>query len=115
MERRQFPVIFEDDANGTVHASIVGLPGVFGVGDTRGQAERAIKEAFELYLDHHALPVVRGLVKVLRLDQGVRTRQVTWASVGTLRPPVRSAAKIRAARMNGRKGGRPRKAVATAR
>ncbi len=48
---KQYAVLYEPSADGTVGAYVPDLPGCFSSGTDREDAERQIKEAIELYLD----------------------------------------------------------------
>jgi predicted RNase H-like HicB family nuclease len=45
-----YPVVLEHEANGTVSAYVVGLPGVFAAADTEAAAARAIRSALRAHL-----------------------------------------------------------------
>ena len=118
---QHYPVVVEREDNGTFSAWVAGLPGVYASADTAAVAKRAIRTALAAHLT--ALSELgrdstsRGEVVVLRYDGSARTRKerLTFVGLGALLGRTTSAAKAEAARRNGRKGGRPRQAVAKGR
>ena len=73
-----FPIIVEQESNGTFSAWVAGLPGVYAAANTAAVAKRAIRSALAAHLE-----ALRTLGR------------------GT------SRAKAASSRQNGRKGGRP--------
>ena len=117
-----YPVVIEREDNGTFSAWVAGLPGVYAAADTAAFAKRAIRSALAAHLS--ALNALgRDLrpqadVVVLRHDTSARTRRerLRFVGLGALMGKKTTSAKAEAARLNGRKGGRPRKtAVKSAR
>ena len=51
MKRHSYTVIYEEDPDGGVVASVPSLPGCYSQGDTLEEAEKNIAEAVELYLE----------------------------------------------------------------
>jgi predicted RNase H-like HicB family nuclease len=113
-----FPVVIEEESNGTFSAWVAGLPGVYAAADTRARAKSAIRDAAIAHL--HALkdlgrPVKRrGDVLLLKGDPDRPHATLEFTGFASMLGRKKSIAKARAARLNGRKGGRPRSA-ATAR
>ena len=113
-----YPVVVEQEENGTFSAWVAGLPGVYAAADTAAVAKRAIRTALAAHLE--ALEElgrnarVRADVAVLRYDSRARTRResLRFVGLGALLGKKTTSAKADAARRNGRKGGRPRKAAA---
>jgi predicted RNase H-like HicB family nuclease len=104
-----YPIVIETETSGAVSAYIPGLP-VFAAADTRTKAEHAIRETLAAYLEAHPDSVPTSDVRVARVSNRQRSK-VQIVSVGALLGTGRSRRKARASRMNGRLGGRPRKAV----
>ena len=106
------PVVIEEEAKGTFSAWIAGLPGVYAVGDTRAKTKAAIREAARTHLlalrrlGKSVKP--RGDVLLLRGDLDRPDVTLEFTGFASLLGRKRSTAKARAARLNGRKGGRPR-------
>jgi predicted RNase H-like HicB family nuclease len=104
-----YPVVIEQESNGTFSAWVAGLPGVYAAANTRGEAKRAIRGALVAHLEalkelNRAI-TPKAEIMVLRYRNGTTLES---AGVGALLGRQRSAAKTKAARENGRKGGRPR-------
>ena len=51
MKKYSYTVIYEEDADGGVVASVPALPGCYSQGNTPEEAEKHITEAIELYLE----------------------------------------------------------------
>jgi predicted RNase H-like HicB family nuclease len=107
-----FPIIIEEESNGTFSASVAGLPGVYAAADTAAVAKRAIRDALDAHLDALRTlgrePQLKADVTVLRRDV-YATRRPSWRFVGVaaLLGRASSSAKAKSSRQNGRKGGRP--------
>ena len=107
-----FPIVVEQESNGTFSAWVAGLPGVYAAADTASAAKRGIRGALAAHLDAlHTLgcePQLKADVIVLRRDV-YATRRASWrfVGVGALLGRGTSRAKAEASRSNGRKGGRP--------
>ena len=112
-----YPVVVEREENGTYSAWVAGLPGVYAAADTAAVAKRAIRSAVAAHLDAlkemGRAPTARADVAVLRYDSRARTRResLRFVGLGALLGKKTTSAKAEAARRNGRKGGRPRKAA----
>ena len=118
---QHYPVVVEREDNGTFSAWVAGLPGVYASADTAAVAKRAIRAALAAHIE--ALDELGSEVQphadivVLRYDANARTRRegLRFVGLGALLGRTTTAAKAEAARRNGRKGGRPRRAVAKGR
>ena len=107
-----FPIVVEQESNGTFSAWVVGLPGVYAAADTAVAAKRGIRGALAAHLDAlRALgrePQLKADVTVLRRDvYATRRDSLRFVGVGALLSRGTSRAKAEASRSNGRKGGRP--------
>jgi predicted RNase H-like HicB family nuclease len=100
---RHYPIVFEREDSGAISAYVPGLP-VYAAADTHSDAERAIRHLLAAYLGAH--PTARPDVEVRAAR--VSERKVAIVGVAALVGATRSVAKARAARANGRLGGRPR-------
>ena len=79
-----FPVVIEQESNGTFSAWVAGLPGVYAAADTRASAKQAIREALAAHLQ---------TLKVLgRPAKSTASSPYEWSE---RRPSSVSASKIR--------------------
>ncbi len=111
-----YPIVLERELNGTVSAYVVGLPGVFAAAGSERAAATAIRSALKAHLAaldrlSPKLPPTRISLRVARITylKGRSEPDVGLVGLGALLGRQRSPAKARAARANGRKGGRPRR------
>ena len=102
-----FPVVFEHEANGAVSAFVPGLP-IYAAGDTRRQAEKAIRQTIDAYLEAHPETKPTADVGAVRVESLAHSRRVHTVGLAALLGSRRSPAKRRTARENGKLGGRPR-------
>jgi hypothetical protein len=113
---RHYPIVLEHEPNGTVSAYVVGVPGVFAAADSEPAAARAIRLALRAHLagldaSQARGPLSKASLRVAKVTyrKGQPSPDVGLVGLGALLGRSRSAAKARAARVNGRKGGRPRR------
>ena len=113
-----YPIVLEHESNGSVSAYVVGLPGVFAAADSERAAGEAIRVALGAHLTAlQALPgtarKLRASLRVARISYSRHSApEVGFVGLGALLGRRRSAKKTAAARVNGQKGGRPRKVSA---
>jgi predicted RNase H-like HicB family nuclease len=105
-----YPIVLETEASGAVSAYIPGLP-VYAAADTRAAAERAIQITLAAYLEEHPGARAGATVRVARVSDRLKRLRVRVMGVGALLGTKKSAQKAHASRLNGRLGGRPRKAA----
>ena len=107
-----YPIVLETEDDGAVSAYVPGLP-VYAAADSHAKAERAIRALLEAYLQEHPSNKPEARVRVARCSD-VGAGRVEIVGVAALVGAKRTAAKAKAARANGRLGGRPRKVVKAA-
>jgi len=100
-----YPIVLETEDSGAVSAYVPGLP-VYAAGDSDAKAERAIRALLGEYLNAHPASRPDARVRVARFSDTGRQR-VEIVGVAALVGATRTAAKARASRANGRRGGRP--------
>jgi predicted RNase H-like HicB family nuclease len=108
---QHFPVVVERESNGTFSAWVAGLPGVYAAADTAAVAKRAIRGALAAHLDAlrqlGQVPQTQADLVVLRYDTAhTRRARLRFVGLGALLGRATSPRKAKAARRNGRKGGR---------
>jgi predicted RNase H-like HicB family nuclease len=108
-----YPIVFETEASGTVSAYVPGLP-VYAAAESAAKAERAIRNVLTAYLKAHPTSRPDARIRVARFSNRGKAR-VDIVGVAALVGAQRTATKARAARRNGRLGGRPRNALAARR
>ena len=106
-----YPIVLETEASGAVSAYVPGLP-VYAAAETHAKAERAIRAVLRAYLEAHPDSQPAARVRVARFSDRGKTK-IDIVSAAALVGAHRSATKARASRLNGRLGGRPRKAGPT--
>ena len=115
-----YPIVLETETSGAISAYVPGLP-VYAAADTYKRAERAIREVLVEYLEAHPQASHGTKVRVARVSARVgvgtapKAPHIRIVGVGALLGSGRSLRKARAARANGRLGGRPRKRVSGSR
>ena len=105
-----YPIAPETEDSGAVGAYVPGLP-VYAAAETHAKAERASRTVLTAYLETHPDSRPEARVRVARFSTTTRTT-VDIVGPAALVGAHRSTTKARAARENGRLGGRPRKAAA---
>lgn len=105
-----YPIVIEREASGAFSAYVPGLP-VYAQNSTRVKVERVIGQVLAAYLQEHPDTRVTAQVRVAAVTAGRSGSVVTMRSAAALVGAARSKAKSQSSRINGRLGGRPRKAV----
>lgn len=108
-----YPIVVETETSGAVSAYVPGLP-VYAAADSAVKAERAIRDVLTAYLEAHPSSRPDARIRVARFSTRGKTK-VDIVGVAALVGAHRSVTKARAARKNGRLGGRPRTEQAAAR
>lgn len=115
---QHYSIVIERETNGAFSAWVAGLPGVYAAADTARAAKWGIRNALAAHLGALAkrgqTAEPKADVVVLRFENAPQTGRprLRFVGLGALLGRRKSARKTEAARRNGRKGGRPRKAVA---
>jgi predicted RNase H-like HicB family nuclease len=108
---KYFPVVVEKESNGTFSAWVPGLPGVYAAADTAREAKQAIRGALAAHLgalEERGRPIDTIETAELSVLKFTAHKNLKYANLAsTLLGRTTSPAKARAARLNGRKGGRP--------
>ncbi|HQX82886.1 MAG TPA: hypothetical protein PKW63_14065 [Vicinamibacterales bacterium] len=114
MKTAHFPLVVEEESNGTMSAYVVGVPGVYASADSARSAIAGVRRALVAHLEllervGEPLPTRQAQVRVLKVTGGRRTSRpaVTTVGLGALLGRKTSRAKAAAARANGLRGGRP--------
>jgi predicted RNase H-like HicB family nuclease len=107
-----FPIIVEQESNGTFSAWVAGLPGVYAAADTVTAAKRGIRRALPAHLTALGTlcrePQLTADVTVLRRDvYATRRDSFRFVGVGALLGRGTSRAKAASSRSNGRKAADP--------
>jgi hypothetical protein len=106
-----YPIVFEREDSGAHSAYVAGLP-VYAQGPTRAKTASAILRTLRAYLEAHPQEQPRAEVRVAKVSTHGRTRgKVSLVSAAALVGSRTSRRKATSSRLNGRLGGRPRKAV----
>ena len=102
-----YPIVFETEATGAISAYVPGLP-VYAAADDQRTAAKAIGDLLRAYLEAHPATTTLATIRVAAVSQIDKRVVVRLASVAAMLGSTSSRAKAKAARENGRKGGRPR-------
>ena len=102
-----YPIVFETETTGAISAYVPGLP-VYAAADDQRTAAKAIGDLLRAYLEAHPEATARATIRVAAVSQIDKRVVVRLASVAAMLGSTTSRAKAKAARENGRKGGRPR-------
>ena len=108
MTTERLPIVFYLEPTGAVGAVVAGLP-VYAAADSMAKATEAIEEVLAAYLEAHPDAMANTVVRVATVTRAAgRPTVVTSGGVGALLGAIRSPRKARAARANGKLGGRPK-------
>lgn len=105
-----FPVVLEREESGTFSAYVAGLP-VYAQAATARGAERAIQAVLGAYLEAHPGAQSSAVVKVATVKSFVTGKpKMAVVSPAALVGSRTSQRKAASSRLNGRLGGRPKRA-----
>ena len=109
MTTERIPIIIEREDNGAYSAYVPGLP-VYAAADSLAEVSTAMRKMLTIYIEEHPDAKAETVIQVATVTRGVRSAPVvTYGGVASLLGATRTRRKARAARANGKLGGRPRK------
>ena len=109
MTTERFPIIIDREESGAYSAYAPGLP-LFAAADSLKEVSAAMRDMIAIYFEEH--PDATSTSSVVQVATVTRHAKkpptVTYGGVGALLGAIRSPRKARAARANGKLGGRPK-------